>query len=235
MYRETPLRRRTGACLRAIRADSEAVALSRMAVDPRLADVALNTLLIGVSEFFRDSMVFQALQTIVMPALDQRQRPLRILSIGCSTGAELYSVAMLLAQSELLAGSYLLGVDCRAEAVAQGRRGVFADAALTNVAQDMRSRYFTPVIDGWRIADDLRKQTEWCVLDATRECPAGPWDLVLCRNLVIYLQDEVAYAMFERMLRQLARGGFVVVGKAERPPTSLELTPVGRCVYRSPC
>lgn len=232
-YRASPLRRRTPACLRALRADSVTTALARLESHPHLTDVAVNTLLIGVSEFFRDPAVFRGLGTTVIPALAERRHPLRIVSIGCSFGAELYSVAMLLAQAGLLDRSYFLGVDCRPAAVMQARAGVFAGASVAALDDSLRSRYFAPAAGGWRVANTLRRHTDWRVLDATRDCPPGPWDLVLCRNLVIYLQNRAAEAMFERLSRHLAPGGFLVVGNAERPPAALKLSQIGRCVYQT--
>jgi chemotaxis protein methyltransferase CheR len=232
-YRESPLRRRTPACLRAIRAGSVSAALARLERDPQLTDVALNSLLIGVSEFFRDPAVFRTLATTVIPALAERRGPLRIVSIACSFGAELYSVAMLLSQAGLLHRSYLLGVDCRSAAVMQAKAGVFAGGSVAALDEALRSRYFAPAAGGWRVANTLRRHTDWRVLDATRDCPPGPWDLVLCRNLVIYLQNHAAAAMFERLSRHLAPGGFLVVGNAERPPAALKLTQIGRCVYKT--
>lgn len=234
LYREAPLQRRTPACLRAIRAGSVTAGRARVQRHPHLADVALNTLLIGVSEFFRDPMVFRILETMVIPALEQRRRPLRIASIGCSFGAELYSMAMMLAESSLLDRSYLLGVDCRPAAVSQARAGLFAGPALSTLDGALRSRYFEAAPGGWRLVRAVRQYTDWRVLDATRECPTGPWDLVLCRNLFIYLHNHAAEAIFARLTRQLVPGGYLVIGKAERPPASLELTQVGRCVFRTP-
>jgi chemotaxis protein methyltransferase CheR len=234
LYRETPLRRRTAACLRAIRADSERAAFARLERDSVLLDDALNALLIGVSDFFRDPMVFRALQTSVIPGLAEPPRPLRLLSVGCSSGAELYSVAMLLAQANLLHRSHLLGIDCRPAAVEFARAGVFAESALTALDESLRTRYFDVVPGGGgRVVAALRQHTAWGVLDATRECPPGPWDVVLCRNVVIYLQDHAGQALFDRLTRQLAPGGFLVVGNAERPPVSLKLTQLARCVYRA--
>lgn len=233
VYRATPLRRRTSACLRAMRTESEGIAQARLTTDPGLADVALNALLIGVSEFFRDPMVFDALRTIVIPALAARARPIRVASIGCSSGAELYSVAMQLAEAGALHRSTLLGVDCRPTAVSLARAGVFADASLTSLRPDLQTRYFEAAVGGWRVVDALRRRTSWHVLDATRDLPPGRWDVVLCRNLVIYLQTRTADMLFERLGRQLAPGGFLVVGHAERPPASLKLTHVARCIYRT--
>jgi chemotaxis protein methyltransferase CheR len=233
LYRATPLGRRMSACLRAMRAESETAAQARLATNPALLDLALNTLLIGVSHFFRDPTVFETLRTIVMPELAARPRPLRIASIGCSSGAELYSVAMLLAEAGALDRSSLLGIDCRPSAVSLAQKGWFSDAALGGLNLPLRTRYFEPVADGWQVVEAIRRRTEWRVLDATRDCPPGPWDLVLCRNLVIYLQTRTADTLFERLSEQLGAGGWLVVGHAERPPASLKLTQVARCIYKT--
>lgn len=68
--------------------------------------------------------------------------------------------------------------------------------------------------------------------DAARRVPDGPWDLVLCRNVVIYLETPAAELLFSRIAATLSPGGFLIVGKAERPASGLKLSPVARCVYR---
>lgn len=229
-YREPPLRRRTAACLRSIREVQETAAIDRLRGQPRLAAAALSTLLIGVSEWFRDPAVFAAVEAGVVPDLRARRR-IRVLSVGCSSGAELYSVAVLLAEAGLLDRAELVGVDCRADAVTAACAGLFPDAALANVSAARRAAYLEHGTGGWQVVDGLRQATRWHVLDATRSCPAGPWDLVLCRNLVIYLHAGAAEAMMTRLVDQLAPRGSIVVGKAERPPARLGLVEIGRCVY----
>ena len=232
-YRSRPLERRLGACLRALRVHSEHDARAQLESHPELHDVALSALLIGVSGFFRDAAVFHALRTLVMPALRERRRPLRIWSVGCSTGAELYSIAILLAEARLLEGSLLLGTDCRADAVERAREGVFSDEALADMDEAGKSRYFERARAGWRVVESLRCRTVWQVADATVNACDGPWDLVLCRNLAIYLQVPVGDAMFRGIARRLSPGGFLVVGKAERPAASSPLVAIGRCVYQN--
>jgi chemotaxis methyl-accepting protein methylase len=73
----------------------------------------------------------------------------------------------------------------------------------------------------------------WRRVDATRVCPAGPWDLVLCRNLLIYLQHHVIEAMLARIVDQIRPGGFVVLGDAERPMSPSRLTRLARCIYQT--
>jgi chemotaxis methyl-accepting protein methylase len=168
-----------------------------------------------------------------VPALAARGRPFRVLSIGCSTGAEPYSVAILLAEAGLLHAAEIVGVDCRADAVARARAGIFSTAELAAVDTDPLARHIEPPRSGARMAEPLRRAARWRQADATREIPPGAWDLVLCRNLFIYLQPRVVEAMLERISAALAPGGFLVVGKAERPPAHLRLEALGRCVYES--
>jgi chemotaxis protein methyltransferase CheR len=230
-YRARPLQRRTAACLRAIRAETEQQAEDRLRTNPVLGDVALSTLLIGVSEFFRDAAVFETLRRTVIPSFRQLPGTLRVLSVGASCGAELYSVAMLLDEASLLDRSQLVGLDCRPEAVRHASAAVFPDAALAAVPPHLHTHCFEPAGDARRVTQRIRRQTTWSTGDATRECPRGPWNMVLCRNLAIYLQPEASEPMFRRMVREIAPGGVLVVGKAERPPAGLGLTERGRCIY----
>jgi chemotaxis methyl-accepting protein methylase len=231
-YRPRALERRTAACLRALRTRTEDEANRALRINPALLATALDALLIGVSEFRRDADTFAAIETAVVPALSAAARPLRILSIGCSTGEELYSIAMLLAEARLLERAELLGIDCRTTAVAAAAAGVFVATTLERVPQALRDRYFERCATGWQVTAVLRNTTRWATLDALRALPAGPWDLVLCRNVLIYLDRAAAHDVLTRAVNMLAPGGFLVLGKAERPQAELGLTQVGRSVYR---
>ena len=230
-YRPAPLARRVSACVRELRADSQDAACRRLAAAPALAGKALSTLLIGVSEFFRDPGVFDLLSQVAVPTVRAGRRPPRILSVGSSNGAELYSAAMLLAGADVLTGARLVGIDCRADAVAAARLGWYDEPALAGIDSAARARYFTETAGGWQVAGALRRRTRWVQADATRRVPAGPWDVILCRNLAIYLTPAASEALFTRLAAALVPGGHLVVGKAERPPAGLGLTLVGRCVY----
>src|SRR5690606_38568523 len=107
VYRSRPLERRLGACLRSLRVGSEDEAKALIAARPELLNRILSTLLIGVTEFFRDPLVFASLREIVVPELGRRTSAPRVLSVGCANGAELYSVAILLAEAGLLEGAAL--------------------------------------------------------------------------------------------------------------------------------
>ncbi|BET65115.1 hypothetical protein ASA1KI_00330 [Opitutales bacterium ASA1] len=233
-YRASALARRLPACLRALRTTSTAQARLRLERDPTLVPQAIDALLLGVTEFFRDPAVFTALRERVLPlvrtlALDQ---PIRIWSAACSNGAELYSVALLLAEAGLLDRVRLLGTDCRASAIRQARDGVYPLAAIRDVD---RARFPGLVsVDGAhvRIAGPLRERVDWEVRDVLRTPTAGTWDLVLWRNMAIYLEPTAAREAWARMTDALVVGGFLVTGKAESPPAGETWLRTGPCIHR---
>jgi len=230
-YRAAPLERRLAACLRALHARTEAEGRQILERRPELLATAVSALLIGVTAFFRDRAVFEALRTEVVPLLSRRRRPLRIWSAGCANGAELYSMAILLAEAGLLEGSYLLGSDCRRDAVEQAR----------TARHELPAREAAPLQGGitrfsekqsWHPIEPLRRCLHWKVADLNRGVEAGPWDMLLWRNMAIYLTSEVAASTWQALAAVLSPGGVLVVGQAERPPAELPLTCVSRCIYR---
>jgi chemotaxis methyl-accepting protein methylase len=231
-YRAEPLERRVPACLRALKVESEAAAQLRVEANPDLLQRALDVLLIGVTDFFRDTNVFDALRSHVLPALAAREGILRVWSVGCSTGAELHSIAILFAEAGLLDRTLLVGTDCRASAVGAARGGRYPDAALARVPFDLRNRYFTRDGDHRQLVAALRDRIEWRVRDVLFAPEQGPWDLVLCRNVTIYLGPGASHRLAGAAAASLARGGFIVVGRAERLPADAGLAPVARCIYR---
>lgn len=225
-YRTGPLRRRMPALLRALRAPDAATGLQHLHADRRLAARALDTLLIGHTEAFRDPEAFAALRDRVLPELAAGRRSLRIWSVACSTGVELLSVASLVAERGLAATSVLRGSDCRASAIATARR--HAEDPLATVAESS-----APVSPS--AASELRAaaaRISWHVEDALTAPVDGPWDLILCRNLAIYLDVPSAQRLWERLAGALAPGGVLMTGKAERPGVGLPLVHLAKCIYR---
>jgi chemotaxis protein methyltransferase CheR len=249
-YRDSILARRQAACLRSLRATSPANGVVLISRDSAASERALGAVMIGVTEFFRDPAVFDALRPM-LGGLKADAGPLRALSIGCSDGSELYSLAILLAEEGMLSGARLHGVDCRPGAIRSAKAGVYVASALDTVDPALRARYFEPVSGtgmmrsrgasraAWmRVSHALRARCRWTVGDAFRLPPefdrAHASDLVLCRNLGIYLTPESAAELWERCVGQLRPGGLLVTGKAERPPARIRplLERIGPCIYR---
>jgi chemotaxis methyl-accepting protein methylase len=232
LYRPETLQRRLPACLRALRVGSPGQARQLLEATPTLIPLALGTMIISVTAFFRDPVVFDLLRDHVLPELSRSRSGLHVWSAGCSEGAELYSVALLLAERGLLANSYLLGTDCRADAIQVARRGCFDQASVRAVPPPLLARYFNPPPPGWQVVPAIRHAVRWRQADVLKAQEPGVWDLILFRNTAMYLRGEVASALWERFEASLRPGGVLVLGKAERPIGSARLTLLGPCLYR---
>lgn len=233
-YRMEALHRRLSDCLRVLRARGEAEAVRILEKNPHLLTRAVSSLLIGVTNFFRDDAVFKALADKVLPELARLNRPLRVWSAGCSSGEELYSVAILLAQAGLLEGSHLLGTDCRNDAIEQARDGLYFDRDYRELESAGWGRYFESAGDRWRPVSSLRRWMHWKAADLNHETETGPWDLILWRNMGIYFTPRAAESAWRRLVAELSPGGVLVVGKASRPPEKMRLRCLQRCIYMPP-
>jgi len=200
---------------------------------PDLLPTAINALLIGVTEFFRDPPVFETLRTEILPDLAPLTRPLRVWSAGCSNGAELYSLAILLAQVGMLEGSFLLGSDCRRDAIDHARAALYKSNELRNIEPSVCRRYFDAAGSFWQPIEMLRRRVQWKVADLARGIEEGPWDIILWRNMAIYLKAEAAESVWQGLASAMSPEGVLLVGRAEQPAAALPLINVRRCIYRS--
>lgn len=232
-YRLAPLIRRLTACLRALRVGSLPQAQRLLEAEPARWPAVADALLIGTTSFFRDRPVFDALRRLLPEILNARGG-MDVWSVGCSDGAELYSVALLLAELGIVAHSRLRGTDCRLAAVERARAGAFHISALATTPPELRRKYFSLQRHRVVLTEEIRRQTEWKAADALGCRDLEAWDLILCRNLAIYLDPGAVATLWSDLTASLRPGGILVVGKAERPvePPLRRLAP---CIYVKDC
>ncbi|HEY4260968.1 MAG TPA: CheR family methyltransferase [Schlesneria sp.] len=231
-YRPETLQRRLPACLRRLRAQSIQHAREVLAQDPNAVAAATSAMLVGVTSFFRDPSVFEQLGQELRRTVEERGQGAYAWSIGCSEGAELYSLSMQLADCGHLAGSYLLGTDCRVDAIEQARAANY-DAALTRqVPATFLSRYFERNGTCFRICQHLRQSVRWRVSSILSEFESGLWDVIFFRNTALYLSPESVMALWPKLETALRPGGLLVLGRAERPYGAQRLRAIGPCLYR---
>jgi len=231
-YKPGTLARRLPACLRALRCSDAVVARRQIERNPALLPIVMNALVIGVTSFFRDTAVFNALKHDVLPDLLNRSGTLRIWSVGCSEGPEVYSLAMLLAEQNALFRAKLLGTDCREAGIRRAIAGVYTDEEIASVPTELRDRYFVPEGPSWKATNTLRQAMHFRTGDATRSVEPGAFDLICCRNLAIYLQPAAAGKLWLNLESALRPGGVLVLGKAEAPIGARRLSQVGSCMFR---
>ena len=181
----------------------------------------------GETYFFRDRGQFDLLATTLLPELIERradQRHLRLWSAGCAAGQEAYSLAMLVDElAPRLAGwnVLILGSDINAEALKSARRGVYGDWSFRALDEARKQRYFQPHGDQWRIDPRLRGMVTFrrgdLIRDRFPDAAIGldDFDLILCRNVFIYLDAQAVARIAAKFAAALAVGGYLVTGHSE--------------------
>jgi chemotaxis protein methyltransferase CheR len=182
--------------------------------DPgRLAELA-DLLRVGETRFYRDPPQWQALADHVLPALSER---VRAVSIGCSTGEEAWTLGMLLDRARGKGGYRVVGMDRSDVAVESASVGAYPKQDARHLPSELAERYLEFGQDAVRVVGALRASVSFTVRDAMIGPPPGHWEIVLCKNVLIYFGDEAAERAVQLMLRGLADGGVLMVAKSEVP------------------
>jgi PAS domain S-box-containing protein len=183
----------------------------------------VNSLLIKVTEFFRDKRLFDYLRESALPKLideaRREDRELRIWSAGCSTGEEAYSLAITVAEAlgEDLPWPdiRIFATDVDGEAIAYSRRGVYPAASLKGLPAGARDRYFVQSHGGYEVAKRLRALMVFGQHDLADRAPFPRVDLLLCRNVLIYFSVPMQKTVLETFAFSLRPGGLLALGTSE--------------------
>lgn len=181
-------------------------------------------LLIGVTNFFRDSKAFQALEKEIIPMLLANKLPganVRVWIPGCSTGEEAYSIAILLLEHmDRLKTSYnvqIFATDIDSQAIAIARSGLYPSSIATDISSERLTRYFTNELDGsgYRINKNVRDLLIFSEQDVIRDPPFSKLDLISCRNLLIYMGKALQEKLIILFHYALNLHGILFLGSSE--------------------
>jgi chemotaxis protein methyltransferase CheR len=195
----------------------------------------LDRVTINVSQLWRHPEQFDVLTRDVLPELAEKGR-IRAWSAGCSYGAEAFTLAAVCKAVVPKCNVTITGVDIDPRMIERARAGVFSAADARSVKPGLMDKWFTKLPDGrFEALPELRALTRFEVGDLLRVKPRpGTYDLVMCRNTVIYFNDEVRDALHARLVTALRPGGYLVVGATERvsDPAGIGLAPTHPFTYR---
>ena len=221
-YRQGTLVRRIEQRIRAARCDGVAAYAARLETDPAELDVLFRSLLIPVTGFFRDPEAWTSLRREVVRELVRRrprETPIRAWVVGCSTGEEAYSLAMLLIEEWNAAATacplQIFASDVNAAALAVARLGSYPAKIATSLSRRQLRRFFLPVESRLRVTPELRRTIVFARHDVLRDPPYAHLDLISCRNLLIYLQPAAQNRVVDSFRGALAPGGYLFLGTAE--------------------
>jgi two-component system, chemotaxis family, CheB/CheR fusion protein len=228
-YKRPTVARRIARRMALVRSQTLSEYVERLKKDSLEVQQLQEDVLIHVTSFFREPDSFIALKEAVFPILlrDRGDAAIRIWVPGCSSGQEVYSLAIALFETleeriEVLPVQFF-GTDVSKTSVEQARAGVYAEAAVSDLSPERLSRFFSKVEGGYQIGKSIRERCVFARQDITRDPPFSHLDLIVCRNTLIYLGQSIQRRIMAMMHYALKPNGFLALGRAETPGATGEL------------
>ncbi|SMP66902.1 two-component system, chemotaxis family, CheB/CheR fusion protein [Desulfonatronum zhilinae] len=191
---------------------------------PKEVESLFRDLLIGVTNFFRDPEAFKALEQQVVPKLfagRSANAVIRVWSVGCSTGEEAYSLAILLAEHQAAIRQnfqvQVFATDIDSRAIATARAGIYPASIAADISPERLARFFTaePDNSAYRIHKKIRDMLIFSEQNVIKDPPFSKLDLISCRNLLIYMSAELQKKIIPLFHYALRPGGFLFLGSSE--------------------
>lgn len=246
-YRPRYVERRLASRLHALNLHSYRQYAAYLDQNPGEYAQLMDTLTINVTQFFRDTSVFDVFRADVIPTLladkaKRHQRMIRVWSAGCATGQETYSLAMsFLSAMGPKANEYLLtilGTDIDPRALAEAKRATYEISQLAAIPMKEQDRYVEVNGDTFTFKPEVTRHCKFEYLNLFEDKPIQVVDVIFCRNVFIYFNREDQDRVLGVFWSALSRGGYLVLGRSERiaPSTQAEFELVnGReRIYRKP-
>ena len=201
----------------------ELITILVMGKEPALSNQVVEALLNNETYFFRDRSPFDLLARHALPSLARSRassKRLRIWSAGCSTGQETYSLAMLFAEDAAAWRGWtvdILGTDVSSQVIDRARSGTYSQFEVQRgLGIQQTIRWFEEGEGGWRAVEELRRPLRFQVHNLLEQPPApGAFDIVLCRNVLLYLSADKRRMAFDRLASAMADDGWLMLGAGE--------------------
>ncbi len=205
--------------------DSFGTLMKRMKTDNKLRNRMMDAMTTNETSWFRDVYPFDILKEKLLPELVKTpSRTIRIWSAACSTGQEPYSLSMMV--QEYLQSKpgnlstdtvQIIGTDISPSVLSIAKSGVYEGVAVSRgLPKERKSRFFREVNDGWEVSADIKKRVNFRELNLMQKYTLlGRFDIIYCRNVLIYFSTELKRDILSRMAQSLNPGGFLVLGGSE--------------------
>lgn len=184
--------------------------------DANLYRKFLEHITINVSEFFRNANHWQVLEKQVIPELIKERRGIRVWSAGCSTGEEPYSLAMMIKEKKVPVIERILATDIDQEVLDKAVKGVYSSKGVQGVPPSYLTRYFKRSGDSYQISEEIRTMVNFQRQDMLKDAFGRDFDLILCRNVVIYFTEETKNRLYMKFAKALRSKGVLFIGSTEQ-------------------
>ncbi|UCG01774.1 MAG: methyltransferase domain-containing protein [Candidatus Heimdallarchaeota archaeon] len=222
-YKEKYFLRRVHSRMMKVDAHTYHEYLNLLETDPRESNLLIDNLSINVTRFFRDKDLWSKLEHTILPKIGvNRSQSIRIWSAGCAVGPEPYSIAILMFdkfKSANLDRLDILATDLRQEFLEQAQAGVYSYDLLEEINPVKLQTYFKPIThELFQLSRNIREKVTFKKHDLRLAPPSRNFDIILCRNVLIYFSRNQAEKLFRRFYSALKPNGYLVLGKCELVP-----------------
>ncbi len=218
-YKENTIVRRINRRIKVNRLNDIKEYLNFLSDSDKEKDILKKELLIGVTGFFRDKEAFASIKENVLPNIDFTRDTVRVWSVGCSSGEEAYSIAILLKEYANDIGSNtdvkIFATDVDGQAIDKAARGIYPASIVSDVDPELVAKYFKKQEGGFKVTDSIRKMVVFAKHNILKDPPFSKLDLLVCRNLFIYFKSEVQQKILASFYYSLAPNGFMFLGSSE--------------------
>lgn len=182
-----------------------------------LYDEFINYITINVSEFYRNPDQWEILDKTIIPELIQKfGKNLKIWSAACSTGDEPYSLVMALSRHIPLNQIKIFATDLDKQVIAKAKVGVYSEKSIAAVPKDLKEKYFTQIGPSYKISDEIKQRVEFKEHNLLKDTYPADYNMIVCRNVLIYFTEEAKDDIFRKFCKALARGGILFIGSTEQ-------------------
>jgi len=184
-------------------------------------EALFHDLLIHVTSFFRDPEVFEALKNYVFPNIIEKKalgEPIRIWVAGCSTGEEVYSIAICLLEflgTQQMPTIQIFGTDISEPAIEKARLGIYIPSLVTDISPERLQRFFVKVEGGYQVSKAVRQMCIFAKQNLISDAAFSHLDLISCRNVLIYFKPLLQNKLIRLFNYSLKPTGFLLLGSSE--------------------
>jgi len=215
-YKRPQMERRINSLMRTLQIDTYDNFIKRMREEQLIFNRFLDHLTINVSEFFRNQSQWDVLKEKILPVLLQNNKSIKIWSAGCSTGEEPYTLAMIL-EEYCSQGNYsILATDFDLNVLNKGIEGVYSPKDISGIPEDYLKKYIVNQNGSFRVKDNIKKSITFKKHNLLKDSFDTNFDLILCRNVVIYFTEETKSQLYRRFFYSLRTQGVLFTGSTEQ-------------------
>ncbi|WP_100407212.1 CheR family methyltransferase [Bacillus solitudinis] len=187
-----------------------------MSSEELLFNEFLERMTINVSEFYRNYKRWEVLEAKILPRLYKENSHLKIWSAACSTGEEPYTLAMILSKFMPLSKISILATDLDREILERAKIGLYTDRSLKEIPKPALTKFFDKDPMGYKVKEEIKKTVQFKHQNLLADRFEEQFDLIVCRNVMIYFTEEAKNQLYHKFSRSLRKGGVLFVGSTEQ-------------------